>query len=163
MKKLNGVICYRTSEVAVLIGKSYNSLSNYAKWSEEREKNGEERFLPVPVMDGIARYWTMDDVEKIKEFYQFVKENKGIVKEYSRRCYSWESHPREIVSAPSLEEIKAMEYDVARETLLALKKKQSLGRIAKRWGMDREFELVEFYKSYDIKLNKFYIKKKKGE
>ncbi len=54
--------------VAELIGKSKQTLILWDKYSDELESQGEARLIPKPVIIGNSRYWTPDDLVKIREF-----------------------------------------------------------------------------------------------
>lgn len=89
---------FSKKEVAELVGRSPLTIHHWDKWSDEREECGEERFIPKAVRIGKGetkyRYWTNEDVEKIKEFANWVAENRGEMAKYSRRC--WGNKDKEI-------------------------------------------------------------------
>lgn len=87
MKIVNGIRYYTKKEVADLVGRTPLTIHNYDMWSNEREANGEERFIPQPLLIGSYRYWSDDDVEVIKEFFKWVSQNRGSISKYSKRCW----------------------------------------------------------------------------
>ena len=94
MKYHEGTMYFTKKEVAELVERTPLTIHHYDSWSNEREKEGEERFIPTPTILGNYRYWTLEDVEKIKEFLEWVNENKGVMAKYSRRvwCRDKEKH-----------------------------------------------------------------------
>lgn len=88
MKVIDGEMYFTKKEVAEMVGRTPLTIHNYDNWSNEREGNGEERFIPKPLLVGRYRYWNMEDIQKIKDFFEWVECNRGAVANYSRRCWS---------------------------------------------------------------------------
>jgi len=84
MKLINGVRYYTKKEVAELVGVSPQTIQLYHKWSEQREKQGLERFIPKPyrLVNGY-KLWSERDVEKIKAFRAGLE--RGDLAEYSKQ------------------------------------------------------------------------------
>lgn len=87
MKIIDGVKYYSGVEVAALINKNVQMVRLWARWSDEREAQGLERFIPKPIRIGKCntRYWSEYDLQLIGHFNN--TKPHGLLKEYSRRQY----------------------------------------------------------------------------
>lgn len=88
MKIVDGEMWFTKKEVAGLVNRSALMIHYYDSWSNEREEEGEDRLIPKPRIIGKYRYWNKDDVEKIREFTEWVENNRGAMAGYSRRLWS---------------------------------------------------------------------------
>ena len=88
MKIIDGIKYYSGAEVAALIGKNVQIVRLWARWSDEREAEGLERFIPKPIIIGKCntRYWSEYDLQLIGHFS--VYKPHGLLREYSKRQYS---------------------------------------------------------------------------
>ena len=87
MKIVNGKMYFTKKEVADMVERTPLTIHNYDAWSNEREEQGQERFIPKPIIMGHYRYWTQEDVEKIREFVNWIENNRGAMAKYSRRIW----------------------------------------------------------------------------
>ena len=87
MKIIDGLRYYTKKEVADLVGRTPLTIHHYDSWSNERESEGEERFIPKPLLVGKYRYWNDEQVEQIKGFFEWVEQNRGAISQYSKRCW----------------------------------------------------------------------------
>jgi len=90
MRIINGKMYFIRSEVAEMVGRTSQTIHLWDKWSDELEARGEERLIPAPIRIGGAedekfkyRYWSAEDVEKIKEFADNIK--YGDLREFTNR------------------------------------------------------------------------------
>lgn len=90
MKVINGLMYFTKKEVAEVVGRTPLTIHNYATWSEEREKAGQSRFIPKPLLVGKYRYWNLEDIQEIQRFFRWLEDNRGAMKEYSQRCWTEE-------------------------------------------------------------------------
>lgn len=88
MKIIDGIKYYNASEVAILVNKSAQMVRLWARWSDEREALGLERFIPKPLIIGgtNARYWSEYDVGVIGYFSHH--KPRGLIRDYSKRQWS---------------------------------------------------------------------------
>ena len=88
MKFIEGVRYYNATEVAEYCCRSAQMVRLWDKWSDEREKEGEERFIPKSIRLGKnkARYWSEYQLTQIYHFAN--RKKRGVLKEYSRRQWS---------------------------------------------------------------------------
>ncbi|MGL5460734.1 MAG: hypothetical protein ACRDBY_14050 [Cetobacterium sp.] len=87
MKLINDKMYFSRKEVADLVGRSVLTIHHWDKWSDEREAQGLNRFIPSSIRVGTYRFWNEDDIKAIKEFAEYVRSNKGVLSEYSKRCW----------------------------------------------------------------------------
>lgn len=87
MKILDGKMYFTKKEVADIVGRTPLTIHNYDTWSNEREAEGKDRFIPKPLLVGRYRYWSNEDIEQIKKFFEWVECNRGALSQYSRRLW----------------------------------------------------------------------------
>lgn len=94
MKIIDSVKYYTASEVGMLIGRSAQMIKLWDNWSDEREAEGKERFIPKSMRVGTRgdKYWSEYDVQLLQEFA--VRKPMGLMKEYSRRQWSYKYMPK---------------------------------------------------------------------
>lgn len=87
MKIIDGVRYYNSREVAEIIGRSRQTLVNWEKYSEIREKRGQDRLIPKPIRVGKNRnrHWTREQIEEIKKFRDNMK--SGDMAEFNRKLW----------------------------------------------------------------------------
>lgn len=80
---------FRIGEVAEMVGRSTQTIRLWDRISNDKEKWGEKRLIPKPIMKGTGnkqvRYWKEEDIEKIKEFAEKLK--RGDIAEYTNLNY----------------------------------------------------------------------------
>lgn len=105
MKIIDSVKYYTASEVGMLIGRSAQMIKLWDNWSDEREAEGKERFIPKSMRVGTRgdKYWSEYDVQLLQEFA--VRKPMGLMKEYSRRQWSYKYMPKK--EEETLEDILA--------------------------------------------------------
>lgn len=82
MKKFNGKLYLSLKDVGIQIGKSYQTMLFLLRCSEQQERQGEERLLPVPcIIDGIMHF-SSDQAEEIK--VKISKLKKGDLKQFTQ-------------------------------------------------------------------------------
>lgn len=86
---------YRVKEVGEIIGKSTLTVYNYSRWSDEEEAKGGKRFIPKPKKIGAYNHWNENDMIQMQLFFEWLKDNQGFMKEYSRRMYLTKSELEE--------------------------------------------------------------------
>jgi len=66
---------FRIGEVAKIVGKTPQTIKVWEEISDELEKQGKPRLIPKSIRLGAQqiRYWTPEDVEKIKEVSERIK------------------------------------------------------------------------------------------
>lgn len=103
MKIIESVKYYTANEVGMLIGRSGQMIKLWDKWSDEREAEGKERFIPRSTKLGKRgdKYWSEYEVQILLQFANNKK--LGLMKEYSRRQWSYKYMPKE--EEETLEEI----------------------------------------------------------
>lgn len=95
MKRIGDKLYYGKKDVATIVDKSTQTIHLWTRWSDELEAEGKERLIPKPVrFDNDYRYWTEEDLEKIKEFADWLRCNKGALSEFSKRQYDTEERKK---------------------------------------------------------------------
>lgn len=87
--------------VAKLVGKSNQTVRLWDIWSDELALNGSERLIPESTRFGKnqVRYWTLEEVDKIKSFSRNIK--YGELSEFSRT--RWGARKNNLKQDKSLE------------------------------------------------------------
>ena len=69
----------KIEELAVLTDVSYKTIQNWYMWKKQNPDHELAKLLPEFQQDGCrqTRYWTMADVEKIKEFKKNVPQGRN--------------------------------------------------------------------------------------
>lgn len=95
MKIIESVRYYTAAEVGMLIGRSAQMIKLWDCWSDEREAEGKDRFIPRSTKLGKRgdKYWSEYEVQILQEFA--VRKPMGLMKEYSRRKWSYKYMPQE--------------------------------------------------------------------
>ena len=84
MKIIGGKMYYKKREVADLVGRSPQTINLWDKWSREEVEQGGSRFIPEPLrLDNNYRYWSEDDIPKIREFASNIQ--YGDLSKYSKK------------------------------------------------------------------------------
>jgi hypothetical protein len=84
-KIINNVEYYRVGTVAMIIGKSRQTLQLWDTWSTELEEEGKDRLIPACTRIGKnnIRCWTADEIQLIIDFANSIE--YGCMAEFSRR------------------------------------------------------------------------------
>lgn len=102
MKILDGVKYYTVGEAAALVNRSAQMLRLWDKWSDERESQGLERFIPKPIrLDKTkTRYWDEFEIGVLMQFANFKKQ--GLLKDYTKRQYGLKYRAEQIAKQAKL-------------------------------------------------------------
>jgi len=100
-RTVNGQLYYSIGEVAEIVGKSIQTIRLWDVWSDEREEEGQERFIPKPLRltNRDVRYWNDEDIAQIQEFSDSIR--YGSLSKYNRR--RWGERGKNIKVDKSLE------------------------------------------------------------
>lgn len=66
-------IYYNMREAGIEVGKSYQAILDYTKYSDKLELEGKERLIPKPVLIDKVKHFSQDEVEQIKDFIKTLK------------------------------------------------------------------------------------------
>lgn len=82
MRVINGVEHFTTGDVSTLVGKSRLTITNWDKYSDMLEKGQGDRLIPRPLKVNGIRYWTGEQVERIKKFSETME--RGTMSYFNR-------------------------------------------------------------------------------
>jgi len=124
MRIINGVEHFTTGDVSALVGKSRLTITNWDKYSDMLEKGQGDRLIPKPLKVNGIRYWTEEQVERIKEFSETME--RGTMS-YFNREKMWGQRGKKI------QDRLKVKREEQRKSLLKMKELSLAEQEKRRW------------------------------
>ena len=97
MKEINGIKYYSFIEVNRITGKSTYSLRKVLTENAELTAIGQKSFFEEPIMIGNKRFWTIEQIESIKEFFDKQKKEVKVIGNNKNPHNSYDRLKREYI------------------------------------------------------------------